>query len=306
MKKRLNLEYLNTFLIAAETGKLNATAELTYRSHSAVSTQIKKLEEQIDAPLFIRSKNTLILTKAGETLVDYAQRILALNDAAFNSMSDSDWGGDMTLAIPTDYSRLFLQSFYPKIQEKLPHFNFSTVFSRSREIRKKVDEGKIQFAIAAMEPEYGEEVLLWEEGLYWVCSKQFEHEPDAPIPIALFSDDCIINNHSLYCLKKTRLDFQIRFTSTVMDNIADCVRSGLAVSLLPESMMTDEFQVLSPEFLPCAFTLKMGCIWQEKADTNIVNTLIESIKAQVKQPDFMNSLKILSTSRSNGKSPLAP
>lgn len=295
MKKRLNLEYLNTFLIAAETGRLNITAELTYRSHSAVSTQIKKLEEQIGSPLFIRNKNTLTLTKSGETLLDYAQRILTLNDAAFNSLSDPKWTGDMTLAIPTDYTNLYFQTFYPEIQKKLPSFHFSTVFSRSREIRKKIKEGKIDFAIVAMEPEYTDDVFLWEERLYWACSKDFKPSPSEPLPIALFSDDCIINNHSLHCLKRTKMDFRISFTSTVMDSIADCVRSGLAISLLPEPLMSDEFTILPAEFVRCPFSLKIGCTWQKDADMDIINTLIGCIKSQTSPAGgFIHSLKCCS------------
>ena len=86
MNKHVNLEYLNTFVIAAETGKLNITSELVFRSPSAVSTQIKVLEEQFDTKLFNRRKNSLILTSDGETLLKYAQEILNLNNAAFHSL----------------------------------------------------------------------------------------------------------------------------------------------------------------------------------------------------------------------------
>ncbi|WP_200801268.1 LysR family transcriptional regulator [Clostridium sp. Marseille-P2415] len=87
MDQYFNLEYLNTFLIAADTRKLNVTAELTYRSHSAVSTQIKKLETQIGAPLFIRNKDTLTLTRGGELLYTYAKDILNANNIAFRSLT---------------------------------------------------------------------------------------------------------------------------------------------------------------------------------------------------------------------------
>ena len=73
MQERFNLEYLNTFVTAAETGKLNITAEMVYRSPSSVSTQIKNLEKQVGAPLFIRNKEALSLTKSGEILYQYAQ-----------------------------------------------------------------------------------------------------------------------------------------------------------------------------------------------------------------------------------------
>lgn len=283
MQERFNLEYLNTFVTAAETGKLNITAEMVYRSPSSVSTQIKNLEKQVGAPLFIRNKEALSLTKSGEILYQYAQKILELNDSAFNIIHNSDWKGALTFGVPTDYTQLFLTSIYPRLQEKYPDFHFTTVCSRSREIRKQIEEGKINIAIVAMEPQYTDDIFLWEEPLHWVCSKNFIHKPDSRLPVALFSNNCIVNNHSLYCLKKTNVDFQIVFTSTVLDNIADCVKSGVAVSLLPESLITDAFSTLSEDFITCPFTLKFGLTWGENADEAMLKEITEIVTLSLKK-----------------------
>lgn len=132
MSERFNLEYLNTFMIAAETGKFNTTAELVYLSHSSVSTQIKKLEDQVGTLLFIRNKDTLTLTQTGETLYNYAKKILELNDKAFNSMSNSNWEGAVTFGLPTDYSQLYLQRIYPLLKKKISELLvFDCLFKKS-------------------------------------------------------------------------------------------------------------------------------------------------------------------------------
>lgn len=277
MKERFNLEYLNTFVIAAETGKFNVTAEMVYRSHSSVSMQIKKLEEQINMPLFIRSKDTLTLTKVGETLYSYARQILDLNDSAFNSLNHSDWKGSLTFGVPTDYADFFIRFVYPKLQEEYPDFNLKTICSRSRELRNDIKTNHINAAMVAMEPQYSDDIFLWEEELCWVSSKDFIYEADSYLPIALFSDNCIINNHSLYCLKKTNINFKIVFASTMMDNIASCVKTGAAISLLPKSLITDEFRILPLDFLPCPFTLKIGLTWGENADFAMLDFIKKTI-----------------------------
>ena len=278
MPNCLNLDYLNTFLTAAETGRLNITAELVYRSHSAVSMQIKKLEEQVGAALFIRNKDTLTLTRQGEILMEYAKHILELNSAVFSSISNHNWSGNIVFGIPTDYSELYIRHIHPRISEHLSDIRLTTVCSRSRELRRQMKEGKINIAIVAMEPQYTEDMLLWEEPLCWVHAGNFERPPDAPLPIALFADNCIVNNHSLYCLKKSNVDFNIVFTSTMLDNIVQAVKAGVAVSLLPKSLITDDLQCVSPEFLPCPFSLKIGCCWDEHADYGILNRIMNCIK----------------------------
>lgn len=278
MDEHFNMDYLNTFVIAAETGKLNVTADIVYRSHSAVSTQIRKLEEQVGNILFIRNKESLILTKSGEVLLKYAKNILDLNTAAFKSLNNNSWKGDISFGVPTDYSELFVTSIYPNLQKELPNFLFTTICSRSREIRKQIDEGKINMGIVAMEPQYSDDLLLWEESLNWVCSKNFKYSNNEPIPVALFSDNCIINNHSLYCLKKSNKEYKIIFTSSTLNNILDSVKAGIAISLLPESLIIDDLNYVSKKILNCPFTLKIGCTWGEDADPGVLESILKSIK----------------------------
>ena len=273
-----NLEYLNTFLIATETGKLNQTAELTYRSHSAVSTQIKKLEEQVGTPLFIRNKNTLTLTKGGEILRNYAEQILSVNNEAFRSLTGKTWNGTLTIGLPPDYSSYFLSEMYPQLNAALHNYQLKIDFVRSRILRNKIHERKLDMGIVAMEPQYEDDIILWQEALHWACSPTFTYTENEPVPIALFSDDCVINNHSLYFLKKSNIDFEIVFTSISMDSVAECVHTGAAVALLPDSQITPDMKILPKSFLPCPFTLKMGYSWNSDTDKQLINLVLETLQ----------------------------
>ncbi|WP_440895677.1 LysR family transcriptional regulator [Amphibacillus sp. Q70] len=282
MKERFNLEYLNTFVIAAETGKFNITAEHVYRSHSSVSTQIKKLEEQVGAPLFIRKQDSVILTKVGETLLDYATKILSLNDAAFNAVTHSSWEGTISFGIPTEYTNLFLSKVFPNITNKYPNFSFTTFCNRSREIRKQIEKGHLNIAIVAMESQYSGDIFLWEENLFWVASKEFTLQDYNPsLPIALFSDDCIINNYSLYCLKRANMDFKVVFKSTMLENILDCVKNGIAISLLPESLIDDTLQILPDNVIACPWNLNLGLIWHNTVNLDIIEEVSAIIKSSI-------------------------
>ncbi|MDO4288137.1 MAG: LysR family transcriptional regulator [Eubacterium sp.] len=282
MENYFNLEYLETFLIAAETGKLNQTAELTYRSHSAVSTQIKKLENQIGTPLFIRNKNTLTLTKGGEILRDYARQLLNINSLAFQALTGKTWGDTIAVAVPPDYAAPFMEKIYPKITAALPEYSVEVDFARSRVIRAKIMERKIDLGIVAMEPQYEDDIFLWEERLKWACAKDFHRNGDEPFPVALFSDDCIVNNHSLHCLKQADIPFKIKYTGISMDSVCACVKSGQAIALLMESLITEDMRVVPEEFLPCPFTLKMGCAWNTNTDNVLLHRILDCIQAEIR------------------------
>lgn len=283
MKKYLNLEYLNTFLVAAETKKLNQTAERIYRSHSAVSIQIKKLEEHVGTPLFIRNKNSLTLTQAGEILLDYARELLNLNHATLQSLAGKPWHRRIALGVPTDYAKHFMEHLYLKIQEKLPGYHITVDFSQSRKIRNGIREHKIDLGIVAMEPQYTDDIQLWEEGLHWVYADNTQ-DPTEPFPIALFSDDCVINDHALSCLTKSNTPFQVIFTSTMLVTIAACVESGTAVSLLPDSFITKKMRYLPKGPLSCPSSLKIGCAWNEDIDKYVLNTLLDIVQDHFDDP----------------------
>lgn len=277
MKKFFNLDYLNTFVIAAETGKLNVTAEMTYLSHSAVSMQIKKLETQIGTPLFIRNKSSLTLTKGGEILLANATKLLEQNDKLFGFFEESTWDGTIAIGVPTDYATLFMTKLYPEIKRQLPEYQITVDYGRSRAIRKKINERKLDFGIVAMEPQFEDDVFLWEEDLQWICSKDFER-PLNYFPVALFSDDCVVNNHSFYCLKKSNIPFKIMFTSPILTNIVDCVDIGQAISLLPDSSLTENMTTIPKEFIDCPYDLKMGCTWNDNTDKKAINTILTCLQ----------------------------
>lgn len=283
MKKYLNLEYLNTFLIAAETRKLNVTAEITFRSASAVSTQIKNLEEQLGKPLFIRNKNMLTITKEGELLAKYAEKLLTLNNSIFSEINNTNPHNTVVFGIPTDYTKLFTEELFPAIQNEFPQFHYSISSSRSREIRRMLNEGKAQAAILALEPQYHNDLCLWEEALYWASSKEYNIASSTTIPIAIFSDNCVLNNYAQFCLEKVAFSYEVRYRSISMDNIAQFVSAGLAIALLPESMITKEMSILPTEFITCPYSLKVGFTYTQDLPTDIARRMFTIIQKNLEE-----------------------
>ena len=115
MARNLDLTALRSFAAIADAGGVTRAAAQLNLTQSAVSMQLKRLEESLGLPLFDRSGRTIALTAQGEQLLGYARRLLALNDEAWGRMTDQAFEGELTLGVPQDI-------MYPHIPRVLRQF----------------------------------------------------------------------------------------------------------------------------------------------------------------------------------------
>lgn len=247
MDSLLDLELLRTFVAVAETGEIKLAAERVYRSSGAVSMQMKKLQELAGCELLVRTHRGVILTDAGKVLLSRSQQMLALNNSTLAALSGKDISGQLTFGIPTDYAADFIHHVMPLLQAKMPNLAAKIVCDRSRHLRKKRQAGTVDIAIVAGESGIKDGIPLWSESINWVKSPTLALNPGQAVPIALFDGDCLNRDLTLATLENTNIHYDIVFTSSVLDNIAEAVYSGLAVSLLPESLSPNS---LAQPFLP--------------------------------------------------------
>ncbi len=115
----LDADQLKTFVAIADTGSFTRAAEIVFKTQSAVSMQMKRLEERVGRPLFGRDGRHAKLTEDGERLLDYARRIVRLNLECVASFADADLKGRIRLGVPDDYADRYL----PEILARFAHSN---------------------------------------------------------------------------------------------------------------------------------------------------------------------------------------
>jgi len=116
VKRNLDLAALRSFVAVADAGGVTRAANLMNLTQSAVSMQMKRLEAQLGVALLDRSARSVTLTAAGEQLLAYGRRLLALNDEAVCRLTDSEYEGSLRLGVPHDI-------IYPHIPRVLQWFN---------------------------------------------------------------------------------------------------------------------------------------------------------------------------------------
>src|SRR5689334_9598279 len=97
MSALLDVDQLKTFVAIADTGSFTRAADVVHKTQSAVSMQMKRLEERIGKPIFSRDGRQSKLTEEGERLLDYARRIVKLSAEAVSALADADLAGHVRL-----------------------------------------------------------------------------------------------------------------------------------------------------------------------------------------------------------------
>lgn len=102
MPRNLDLTALRSFVAVADCGGVTRAAGALNLTQSAVSMQLKRLEESLDTKLLDRSSRQISLTAAGEQLVSYARRMLELNDEVYARLTATEFEGEIVLGVPHD------------------------------------------------------------------------------------------------------------------------------------------------------------------------------------------------------------
>lgn len=279
MQTLLDLELLRTFVLVVRTGELKQAAKAIYRSQAAVSMQIKRLEEQLGTRLMERNNRGIHLTSAGKTLFSYSEQFLKLNNATLSALAPKDLSGQLRFGIPTDYAQDFLEVFMPILTQELPNLEACIVCDRSRNLRKKIDDGTLDIAIVSGENNHASEALLWSERLLWLAPTTARLEDKAWLPIALYEDNCIIRDLSVEALNNLDIPYKQVFSSLILDNIATAVYSGFALALLPESFFNpNKARILANNFLSSNLVININMIHSTQVETQVLQRITECLQ----------------------------
>ncbi|KOR17542.1 LysR family transcriptional regulator, partial [Burkholderia cenocepacia] len=141
--KMLDHDVLATVVAVAETGNMTRAAEAVNRSQSAVSMQIKSLEDAIGRPLFVRKPRSIVLTREGEVLLGFARRMLALRDEAWAAVVRPEVTGKVVIGVPDDYASSLLPSVLKKFSATYPKVEIQVMGLPSSALAPLIKEGTV-------------------------------------------------------------------------------------------------------------------------------------------------------------------
>lgn len=244
----LELDVLRTFVAIAETGSFTLAANAVFRTPSAVSMQIKKLEETLGVSVLSRDARSVSLTQDGEILMGYARRMLALNREAVSKFIVPDIAGVVRLGSPDDYGEQVLPNVLKRFAQTHPCIAVDVTIDQSANLRRRMGERQLDitlFTVCRNLPSEAE--ILLTEPIVWAGAKGGSAHMREPLPLSIWEEGCAWRADALEALGREGRDYRIAYMSAHTAGQRAAILADLAVAPLPRSFIGEDIVALGPE-----------------------------------------------------------
>ncbi|MDV0438706.1 LysR substrate-binding domain-containing protein [Xanthomonas sacchari] len=249
-----DLDALRSFVAGVELGSFAKAADRRGRSTSAISAQLKKLEEQAGQPVLRRQGRGLALTEAGEALLGYARRLLELNDEAVVALQDTALQGWVRLGLQEDFGEHMLPDVLGRFARAHPQVRIEARIARHQELLARVEAGHLDLALAwesgAASP-HRQAQAAWP--LRWIAADDRSSLPttatwsgDAPLPLVMLEAPCLLRTAATTALDRAGIPWRIAFTSASLGGVWAAVRAGLGITLRTPAGVPAGLTLLAP------------------------------------------------------------
>ncbi len=240
----LDPELLQAFVAVADHRSFTRAATMLNRTQSAVSMQIKRLEERLGVALFERTKASVALSAAGEGLLGYARRILSLSDEAVARLREQKIEGAVRLGVMEDYGTLVMPPLLASFMASHPqiHVEMETGLTAFMPARL----GEAYDLVIAMHPKgSGGGEFLRREQPVWAAGTAHSFEQRAPVRLALYPKGCLFRKWAIDALDAVRRPWHLAFVSHSVAAVASVAEQGLAVTVVKAGTFPPKLRPLS-------------------------------------------------------------
>jgi DNA-binding transcriptional LysR family regulator len=247
----LDLDLLRTFIVVADQRSFTRAAAMLNRTQSAVSMQIKRLEERLQVELFHRTTASVDLSAAGEGLLGYARRLVTLNEEAVGRLREHKVDGVVRLGVMDDYGTFVVPPLLASFIARYPliHVEMETGLTSSMPARL----GSAYDLVIAMHPEgrCKGQFLRREQAVWAGAPRQSVEELD-PLPVALYPQGCLFRKWATEALDAAKRRWRLAFVSHSQSVAEAIVAQGLAVTVVKAGTFPAKLRPLSKEDgMPC-------------------------------------------------------
>ncbi len=234
---------LKTFMVVAETEHFTRAAERLNCVQSAVSMQVKRLEESLQVRLFERRGRGIKLTQEGQTLLRFAHRMNRLTDEALVEMGRGIPLGRVRIGA-TDITMCYMPRVLERLHAHHPMIDIELHCNRSWEALDALNSGDIDIAFVTQHDKRKGARRVSRTPLVWACAAHSDVHLRQPLPLAIFGTGCVYRKASLAALEKCGIEYRLAYESPARSGIECAVQAGLAVTVMPKDLITPDLRVL--------------------------------------------------------------
>lgn len=273
---------LKSFIAIAETGSFSEAADLVGRTQSALSLQIKKLEQRLDCTLFNRTARQVKPTEQGEIFLGYARRIMQLQWEAYSRLKEPDVAGEIRLGTPEDFATHYLSAVLATFREHHPRVQLNVQCDLTLNLIDGFKRDTFDLILVKRDPKAAKGgTKVWREPLVWAAADH--HKPEAPLSLVLSPEPCIYRARALAALNKARIPWRITYTSPSLAGTIAAVKAGLGITVLPANMLPQGIHpIRARSKLPALADAEIALIKREglsKASEMLADHIIHSLES---------------------------
>ncbi|MFL1405311.1 LysR substrate-binding domain-containing protein [Marinobacter sp. M1N3S26] len=248
----LDIDVLRTFVAIAESGSFTRAARQVHRTPSALSMQIKRLEDILGQSLFVREARHVRLTSEGEVLLGYGRRFLSLNEEAVQRFLSPVLEGRISLGTTDDVGTRILPGVLSQFARSHPAVQVDVVVGPSEQNLARLDAGELDLVLVTsgnqnQEPR-GE--VVHSEPLVWAGREGGVAAHRSPLPVALANHGCVWRRTALDALDRAGVSYRVAFNCDHCAGQEAAMMADLAVAPFPRSLVRPPLRRLDKEGLP--------------------------------------------------------
>lgn len=232
----LDMDALRSFAAGIEAGSFARAADRLGRSTSAVSAQLKKLEDQAGVALVRKSGRGLTLTDGGEALLSYARRLLDLNDEAVSAVRGVALEGWIRLGLQEDFGETMLPRVLGRFARAHPKVRIEGRIARNGELLDKIASGQLDLALAwdgGERPAVAERIAALP--LHWLAASEsapsWRADSGEPVPLVALEAPCLLRAIACEHFDRHGLSWRISFVSPSLGGLWAATAAGLGIAL---------------------------------------------------------------------------
>ena len=245
MIPNLDVDLLKTFLAIADNGSFTKAAEEVHKTQSAISMQMKRLEELLGVPLFAKDGRMSRFTPDGERLVDYARRIVSFNDEVVSVFTKPELTGTIRFGTPDDYAEKFLPEILARFARTHPLITVDVDCVGSSELFARVKRGEMDLALVTHGCDIVTDEPVRREQLVWVTSMRHCAHMAEVVPLAVSHAGCEWRGKVLKSLDKQQRKYRVAYSTPNSNAVNAAVMQGLAVGAMPELCVRPGMRILT-------------------------------------------------------------
>jgi DNA-binding transcriptional LysR family regulator len=289
----LDLDTLRTLTVALDRGGLAQAAEHLGRTPSAISLQMKRLQDAVGIPILRKRGRGLVLTEAGEIALSYARRMLALNDELLDTMQGANLAGYIRVGCPQDFAWI-LPSVLARFSATYPRMQIELHVEGNMALLDAIDKSRIDLAVViGGNSDRGAQIVGQLEPV-WIASRDFVPPQKQPLPLAVLGPQCAFRRLAVRHLEAAGIPYRIAAHSPSLDGLWAALLGGLGVTVrttanLPPGIEPTRLRGLpSLGSLPVTLRRSTG---SNSATTDAMTSILAETLETVLQPTKTGSLR---------------